>query len=185
MPTLARRTWTPWLVAGVVLAVAVGVVALVGGFSPAEVRRAASVSAGTPVETKNWRLSVEDAVWTDLRVTGTPLDEPVLRLHVQLTNISDHTRTTPRRGVLVVTVDGHPSDDVDWLASPDRALGFDPQVPREAWVEVPVSHEPSSVLVTVYTERESWSYADARTTEALGDVVASVELAVRDERGQP
>lgn len=183
-PRLDRR-WAGWLIAVLVVGAALAGVALAGGFAPADARRVPTVPVGSVIETENWHVIVQDAVWTDTRLGGTPMEDPVLRLRTKLTNTSDQTRPAPRRGLITIRVGEYEIDDIQWTAAPDRALGFDPWVPREAWAELSLEAMPSAVVVLVRTERTAWSYADGRATEALGSAVAKVELPVIDQREQP
>ena len=54
-------------------------------------------------------------------------------------------------------------------------------MPRRVFVDFPVADKEVSVLIR--TETESWSYADAVATEALGEPVARVQPRIEDERG--
>ena len=177
-----RTRWFPWLVAAVSIALVVGAVALAGGFAPADRHaRVPVVAAGEPVETRNWRFVVHRAVLTDTRPDGGELPEPVLRLELHLTNLSDHTRDRPRLGVVSLDTARGIIEQADWSAPEPRRVDLDPQVPRRVFVDFPVADKEVSVLIR--TETESWSYADAVAIEAQGEPVARVQPRIEDERG--
>lgn len=173
------RSWARTL-AG--LAVVLAVIALAGGFGEApQARRAAAV--GEPVDNGHRVWTVRGAELTTTAAAGYTI-EPVLRVRFRVVNTARISDGFVGRGVVELLMpDGTVVDDLNWRSYP-RSLDFPPDIPADAFVEVPV--QPPAVagadlVVRIHHEVPADSVAGGeswRTTSAATDVT----VRIRDAR---
>lgn len=160
------RGW--WVLAGVAVA-ATGLVAALGGFAPA--------GAGQPhrpgevVELLRWDLTVE-------RAELLPADadhKPEVRVWFTVANTAEETQTQPWGLVSLVLPEG--TQKADSWTIPGRNGGFDPDVPQQAYVSLPVAGwdgEPT-IAVRLADERRADTPAPIELWSITG-TAAQVDL---------
>lgn len=132
-----------------VAAVATGLVAALGGFAPAAGAR--PYRPGEVVGLLRWDLTVNRAEL----VAGDADHEPEVRVWFTVVNTTGETMSQPWGLVSLVLPEGTPEAN-DWTV-PGRKVGFDPDVPQEAYVSVPVSGWTGERTVGVQLSDESRS----------------------------
>lgn len=170
-----------WVLA--VAVVVVGLVAALGGFTPAQdVGR--PTSAGEPVQTTRWRIQVDRAALVDL---GTSDPDPRVRVWLRTEFVGDETLCCLLDGMLEVRYADQVLTRI-W-SSPDdprSLLGFDPSVEVSRVLDFPLdatrlpTAPPATADVVIRDERPSRSLI--LTDWELGAVVAGVVLECPDQR---
>jgi hypothetical protein len=138
-----------WVVLAGIAAVATGLVAALGGFAPTVAAR--PHRPGEVVGLLRWDLSVHRAEL----VPGNADHEPEVRVWFTVVNTTESTLTQPWGLVSLVLPEGTPEVN-DWTI-PGRSGGFDPDVPQQAYVSVPVSGWTGERTIGVQLSDESRS----------------------------
>lgn len=96
------RAWVGWLVVALVLAAVAALAWFSGGLRKAPPRLGDAIPAGQHVDTTLWRVRVDSAEVTGLSVSGSTLDNPVVRVHGRMTNLDDTSLASVTTDTLIL-----------------------------------------------------------------------------------
>lgn len=168
-----------WLMSGAVAVGVLGLIAALGGFAPASIRVPA---AGTTTHLARWDVTPLRAELVDGDDSGPRT--PTVRVWFTLTVTGPESLSAPWSLVEVVLPDGRTPDATNWV-TPARDGGFDPDVPRQAYLELEAP-EPGwtgdrPLGLRLVDERRSDTPAPIEIWAKRGPV-ATLELTCEDRR---
>ena len=184
-----RRELVRWGVGVALVALVVGVIGALGGFAEATAPRR-FVDTGVEQDLGRWRLSVDSAELLDRDPEkGYKFQQPKVRVHVTVTNLSDEPLFGVTESVIAVTLPNGERPDMFGVSTYaiDHEGDFDPGVTSKAYIQLepkePLWIGDQPILVKLAHEVHddgSFVYRDRYRPAYL---VGAVRVLCEDKRG--